>query len=154
MRGANGSQAALGVWLLVPLLALVPLSLAACGDDDSADVGAGGSTNGAAGDAGAAGADDGIYSCPDPNDTTVHYVTTNIDECPIESLMCAEEQYGFHNACGCGCIDKGNPMCIFDPSTNLYLISGDPAECGDIMPDCPFGQRPFNNTCGCGCADE
>ncbi len=145
------------LWPLAAGLALVPLLLAACSDNDSLDpnADAGREANmGEAGAAGAGGADDGLYSCPNPDDPTVHYRTMDVSECPIETLTCEDTQYGFHNACGCGCIEKGSVMCIFDPSTNLYLISSDPAECGSIMPACPFGQIPFNNTCGCGCADE
>jgi hypothetical protein len=118
--------------------------LPGCGDDDE--------PSDAGGEAGAGG--DGAWDdCPDADDPAVHYRTRDIAECPIEELVCTMEQTAFHNACGCGCIDKDASLCELDPSTVDY-VSEDPAECGDLLPSCPLGQRPFNNACGCGCVEE
>jgi hypothetical protein len=124
----------------------------ACDDEIIEEPATGSDAVGGAG--GEGGGDGGLLSCPNPDDPTVHYQTMDVAECPIEGLTCASTQFGFHNACGCGCIDKGSSACMLDPEAGIYLISGDPAECGSIMPDCPFGQTPFNNSCGCGCVDE
>jgi hypothetical protein len=129
-------------WLL---LCLAPCWLLGCADDDGADPGEEA--------AGAGGADDGLGDCPDPRHPQVYYVTRDVNECPIESLMCDADQNGFHNACGCGCIDKGYAPCTLDPSTTFY-ISEDPAECVGVTPACELGERPFNNSCGCGCVVE
>ena len=129
-------------WLLIVLAAAC---LTGCGDDDSSDDGP---------SMAGVGGDDGVDDCPDPNNPGVHYRTRDVGQCPAEDLVCDSDQYGFHNACGCGCIDEGTVLCNLDPTT-VDFISQDPAECGDINPDCPLGQRPFNSMyCGCGCGDE
>jgi hypothetical protein len=127
----------LRAWLLI---ALAAGCLTGCGDDDDDPDDAG--SSGAAG----AGPDD----CPDPDHPAVHYRTRDVNECPIEELVCESDQYGFHNACGCGCIDQGGLPCDLDPNS-VTFISQDPAECGDLAPTCPLGETPFNNSCGCGC---
>jgi hypothetical protein len=100
------------------------------------------------------GGSDSPFGCPDPGDPKVHYKTTNVSECPIEELVCTGDQNGFHNSCGCGCIDKGNPSCNFPLDAGVNFISPDPARCAGIDPACPLGYKPFNNLCGCGCAPE
>ena len=128
-------------WLSI---ALAAACLAGCGDGDGSS-----GDPAAAGDGGEAGLDD----CPDPNDPGVHYRTRDTSQCSPGELACAGDQYGFHNACGCGCIDDSAVLCNLDQST-VDFFSRDPAECGDLDPDCPLGSRPFNNSCGCGCSDE
>jgi len=97
---------------------------------------------------------DAAFGCPDPDDPKVHYRTTNIGDCPIETLVCTADQNGFHNACGCGCLDKGDPSCNLPPDSGVHFISPDPARCTGLMPACPIGYKPFNNRCGCGCVAE
>jgi hypothetical protein len=126
--------------------------LAACGD------GSGGSGPGVADSGGPdGGEDDGaamIIGCPDPADDTVHYQSMDPTQCPPEQLMCAPmTQFGFNDACGCGCIDKGPLNCMLDPDPHVHLLSGDPAKCQSLMPKCNFNQMPFSNSCGCGCLD-
>ncbi len=84
----------------------------------------------------------------------VHYQTTDISECPIEELHCSPEQYGFHNACGCGCIDKGALPCNLPPDARVYFIGTDPEQCESADLTCPVGKNAFNNSCGCGCVDQ
>jgi hypothetical protein len=97
---------------------------------------------------------DAPFGCPDPGDPMVHYRTTDLSLCPIESLVCTTEQNAFHNACGCGCIDKGDPSCTLPPDAGINFISPDPERCTGLTPACPIGQKHFNNLCGCGCVDE
>jgi hypothetical protein len=130
------------VWLLFAL----PLCLVACGDSDDDDPPADPSSAGAGGDS-------GIDDCPDPNNPGVHYRTRDVSQCPVEELMCEDDQFGFHNACGCGCIDQGTLLCDLDPDT-VSFISQDPAECEGVRPACELGQVAFNNSCGCGCRPE
>jgi hypothetical protein len=88
--------------------------------------------------------------CPDPEHPRVHYVNADPNVCRGVTLTCTDEQNGFDNPCGCGCIDKGAALCpvIRDPA--VTWVSRDPAECAG-PPPCPAGDTPFSNTCGCGC---
>jgi hypothetical protein len=81
----------------------------------------------------------------------VHYRTRDVAQCELGDVRCTEGQFGFYNACGCGCIDQGTRLCNLDP-TAVSFISQDPEACGDAEPACPNGQIAFNNSCGCGCA--
>src|SRR5690242_20548208 len=62
-------------------------------------------------DSGTGGAAGGGSICPDPNDPRVHYESADPNECQGVTLDCTTDQNGFQNQCGCGCIDKGDPMC-------------------------------------------
>ena len=84
----------------------------------------------------------------------VHYQTMDVSECPIEELICEAEQRGFHNVCGCGCIDKGDPACTLPAEAAVNFISPDPNRCVAVSAECPLTQKPFNNRCGCGCVEE
>ena len=136
------SQRALGV---VTSVVLSCFGLSGC------DLGEESTSRGSAHDAGTQ-ADGGLFGCPDPNDPWVHYVNADPSRCiPPEQLPCTADQYGFHNACGCGCIDKGDGgMCptVVDPA--VRFISRNPAECAGL-PVCELGETPFSNSCGCGC---
>jgi hypothetical protein len=100
-----------------------------------------------------AGADAGdpCNACPDPMDPRVHYLHGNPNDCIGVVLMCTADQNGFQGACGCGCIDKGDPMCPACDDPSIDWISMDPSECSVEPPACPQGQQGFSNTCGCGC---
>jgi hypothetical protein len=90
--------------------------------------------------------------CPPADDPRVHYSANDPNACGAIELACTEGQNGFDNACGCGCIDKGDPVCppVDDPA--ITWISRDPAQCSKDPPLCPSGQNPFSSTCGCGCS--
>lgn len=89
--------------------------------------------------------------CPSREDPRVHYRDQDPNACRAVTLDCTAEQNGFDNACGCGCIDKGDPLCppVDDPA--ITWVSRDPAECEAARPICPRGELPFNSSCGCGC---
>ena len=117
--------------------------VAGCSDDH------GSNTTPADPDAGTeAGTDD---LCPDPDDPRVHYRSENPNDCIGITVECTADQNGFRNACGCGCIDKGDPLCppVTDPS--VEWVSMDPSECAPEPPECELGQFGFSNECGCGC---
>jgi hypothetical protein len=122
---------------------LLALALALVGCSSEADP----ATESDAGDAGVGGS----TGCPDPNDPRVHYVSDDPNDCTGITLDCTTDQNGFHNSCGCGCIDKGDPMCPAPTDPEITWISHDPAECPASAPSCPLGQNGFSNTCGCGC---
>jgi hypothetical protein len=88
--------------------------------------------------------------CPPADHPRVHYLGMDASECVDVELDCTSEQTGFNNACGCGCVDKGDAICpdLFDPA--IMWVSHDPAEC-DGPPPCQLGDTPFDNSCGCGC---
>jgi hypothetical protein len=88
--------------------------------------------------------------CPPADHPRVHYASEDPNDCAGIIPECTEEQTGFQNACGCGCIDKGDGICpdVFDPK--ITWVSHDPDEC-DGPPPCPLGDTAFHNTCGCGC---
>jgi hypothetical protein len=72
--------------------------------------------------------------------------------CRAAELRCSEDQNGFDNACGCGCIDKGDPLCPVVINPDITWWSRDPARCPDSgLPACPLNELPFSNSCGCGC---
>lgn len=89
--------------------------------------------------------------CPPADHPRVHYVGMTGNECVDVELVCTTDQTAFNNTCGCGCVDKGDPICpdLFDPA--ILWVSDDPAVCGDQTPQCALGDTPFNNSCGCGC---
>ncbi len=89
--------------------------------------------------------------CPSAEDKRVHYVDHDPNVCDGVQLECTAEQNGFDNACGCGCIDKGDPLCppVDDPS--ITWVSRDPAQCTQ-KPFCPKDENAFTSSCGCGCA--
>jgi hypothetical protein len=97
-----------------------------------------------------AGTDTGSF-CPDPEDPRVTYREDDPARCAQITLSCTEDQNGFDNACGCGCIEKGDPLCppVDDPA--VTWVSRDPAECTREPPICPMGENPFSSSCGCGC---
>jgi hypothetical protein len=94
---------------------------------------------------------DGPENCPDPTDPRVHYRSADPSMCIGVTLDCTTEQNGFQNACGCGCIDKGDPMCPAPDNPDVTWISHDPDECSPEIPDCPENELGFSNSCGCGC---
>jgi hypothetical protein len=69
-------------------------------------------------------------------------------------LQCSMDQNGFQNTCGCGCIDKGDPICPAIDDPTITWKSHDPAQCMPGTPQCPLGEIGFNNTCGCGCVQH
>ena len=146
MRATFAGVGASGLGVLLTVLAVTALGWVSACDP-------GGEGNGAE-PGGQDGGADAPFGCPDPSDPMVHYQHANVSDCPIEELVCTAEQYGFHNACGCGCIDKGSPSCNLPPDSDVNFISPDPARCIGIEPACPLGYRPFNNLCGCGCVAE
>jgi hypothetical protein len=66
-------------------------------------------------------------------------------------LDCTFEQNGFDNACGCGCIDKGDASCPALDDGNIVWVSRNPAECAPEPPACGLNEIGFSNACGCGC---
>ncbi len=98
------------------------------------------------------GGDSGSGLCPDPGNPRVHYTSFDANQCGSIVLDCTVDQNGFQNQCGCGCIDKGDPLCppIDDPAITWF--SRDPAGCPRGLPACPPDDTPFNfESCGCGC---
>ncbi len=89
--------------------------------------------------------------CPPVDHPRVHYEAMQANDCISIELACTIDQTAFNNTCGCGCVDKGDPICpdLFDPA--ITWVSHDPAACGDATPSCPLGDTPFNSSCGCGC---
>jgi hypothetical protein len=130
------------------ILVAVLLQLAStigCGDDGSS-----GGTGGAGGSDAGADADGGPFLCPDPLDPMVHYLSDDPSQCDAEDLRCTTDQYGFDNACGCGCIDKGDPNCPDPQNPDVRYFSRDPAQCSGT-PACGINELGFSNSCGCGC---
>ena len=93
----------------------------------------------------------GPTGCLDPNDPAVHYQSDDPEVCKQIVLMCDDRQFGFDNACGCGCIDKGELTCPAPTNPDIKWISHDPADCSAEPPSCPLGYVGFSNGCGCGC---
>lgn len=129
-------------WLAVVVGVALAGSLAACADEQPVADPAG---------AGGGGAGGSIGSCLDPEDPAVHYQSDDHDTCREIVLTCEADQFGFDNACGCGCIDKGALMCPRPDDPEISWISQDPFTCDPEPPDCPLGQLGFSNSCGCGC---
>ncbi|MBL8743516.1 MAG: hypothetical protein JNK04_20540, partial [Myxococcales bacterium] len=76
-------------------------------------------------------------NCPDPNDPSVHYASTDPEECEVIDFACAEGTVMFGSAdCGCGCIDEEPPGPICGGLTGLG--------CG---PD-EFCEYPVSAQCG------
>ena len=122
----------------------VALGLGACGNDGAPDA--------AKEDAGAADAGkDRDELCPNPEWPEVHYVSNDPNACRSAVLDCSLEQNGFDNACGCGCIDKGDAGCPALDDGNIVWVSRNPAECAPEPPACGLNEIGFSNTCGCGC---
>lgn len=101
-------------------------------------------------------------TCPDPNDPSVHYASTDPDECQVILFICDEGQVMFGSAdCGCGCIDEQPPGAVCGGIAGLtcnddefceYPVS---AQCGlsdqtgncSPLPDaCPENYAPV---CAC-----
>lgn len=122
---------------------LVLAALPACKGDDPAPPPA----TPASRDAGT----DALELCPSAEDERVHYRDHDPNACDSLTLDCTTDQNGFDNACGCGCIDKGDPLCppVDDPA--ITWVSRDPAKCSAEPPICPSGETPFSTSCGCGC---
>jgi hypothetical protein len=116
---------------------------------------------GSAGEPGSDGDDGGdpssgtvLTGCPRPEDPWVHYISQEPAACDSEAIVCTvDEQYGFNNACGCGCLDKGEAHCPQVDESNVRFYSHDPANCAE-PPVCLLGETPFNNDCGCGCINH
>jgi hypothetical protein len=97
--------------------------------------------------------------CPDPAHPRVHYVNRDPMACRSIVLECRGDdggseagQNGFDNACGCGCIDKGDPLCPVTVSPDITWWSRNPAECPEAgVPSCPLNEIGFSTSCGCGC---
>jgi len=125
-------------------------ALSACAGRD-AEVGQGASHDGGTGNE----RSEEVDHCPDPEHPRVHYRERDSSLCVEVQLDCTEEQNGFNNACGCGCIDKeGDPLCPLTDDSHITWLSRDPDECSDIPPACPLGQLGFSNSCGCGCIER
>lgn len=92
--------------------------------------------------------------CPDPENPRVHYEERNPAECAKLALDCDDSQNGFDNACGCGCIDKGDPLCPPIEDDSITWLSRDPDACPEVAPACPLGSIGFTNSCGCGCIER
>lgn len=118
------------------------LALAACDGAGTADAGDDGSGGGGGSSVGL---------CPDPANPRVHYESADPNACMDVELPCTTDQNGFDNACGCGCIDKGDPICPNVDDPDVSWISQDPAECPAEAPKCDGGRVGFSSSCGCGC---
>ncbi|AKV02704.1 hypothetical protein AKJ09_09367 [Labilithrix luteola] len=115
--------------------------LAACSNSDSKSTSEGA-------DAGP----DASELCPNVDSDRVHYQDHDPNRCSDIVLDCTVDQNGFDNACGCGCIDKGDDLCPSFDDPAITWISRDPAQCpADPPQNCPKGQNPFSTSCGCGC---
>jgi hypothetical protein len=125
----------------------------ACGEPDPTPEGQAGAA-GQAGQAGAAGGagTGGASFCPSESDPAVRYKSKDVQVCAASLLVCGDEQRGFQNACGCGCIDKGPATCPPVDEPTVHFISRDPTQC-PTSPPCALSQTPFFNSCGCGCID-
>ncbi|MGQ0504583.1 MAG: hypothetical protein ACT4TC_04630 [Myxococcaceae bacterium] len=44
-------------------------------------------------------------TCPDPNSSQVHFLSTDFKECAAMFFQCEPNQTTFNDECGCGCID-------------------------------------------------
>lgn len=106
--------------------------------------------SGGAGGSGGAPAMEPPLFCPDPTAPRVHYQSQDYSKCAGKTLDCTTEQNGFSNACGCGCIDKGEGGCPPVFRGGVTYVSLDPAMCSSV-PTCDLGQYGFSNSCGCGC---
>jgi hypothetical protein len=135
------------------LVITVALGLGACGNDVARDTNAkdGGVEDVRLEDAGAEDAGFEPELCPDPSDPEVHYVSGDPNACRSVVLDCTFDQNGFDNACGCGCIDKGDAGCPTTDDGNIVWVSKNPAECPPEPPACALNEIGFSNTCGCGC---
>lgn len=96
-------------------------------------------------------AEDRQEFCPDPTNPAVHYSSDDPGACDSVTLECSVEQNGFDNACGCGCIDKGDASCPTIDDGNIVWVSRNPAECSPEPPRCGLNEIGFSNSCGCGC---
>lgn len=91
-------------------------------------------------------------NCLDPNDPAVFYESDDPLACQGIALRCGEGQYGFDNACGCGCVDKGELSCpTAADESHIRWVSRSAKSCGTEPPSCALGELPFSNSCGCGC---
>jgi hypothetical protein len=117
------------------------VACAATGCDEGSD------TN-TTGSGGAAGADSNPDLCPDPNDPGVHYLNPDPNDCDASELRSTSEQNGFHNGCGCGCIDEGGFGCPDPGNPDVRYFSRDRAECSGT-PACELDELSFSNSCGC-----
>src|SRR5262245_38402122 len=130
------------MWAL--LLAAACATLVGCSDDEAGPSPSGGGT----------GDEEGFPTddfCPDPEHPRVHYRSQDPNDCFDVELGCTTDQNGFFNSCGCGCIDKGDPLCPPLTEPTIDWISTDPADCEPEPPTCDLGQYGFSNSCGCGC---
>lgn len=139
----NEAHSLLGSFLLG---LTVTIGLAGCGADDGSTDGTDGASERPRVDAG-----DHIDFCPDPENPRVHYRESDSRKCENITLDCTTEQNGFHNTCGCGCIDKGDPICPKLDESSITWLDKDPVNCPELPPECPLGQIGFSNSCGCGC---
>jgi hypothetical protein len=93
----------------------------------------------------------GASYCLDAKDPAVHYESDDPVQCKGVALRCAEGQYGFDNACGCGCIDKAALSCPATlDDTHIRWVSRRAEDCAGA-PACELGELAFSNSCGCGC---
>lgn len=96
--------------------------------------------------------------CPTEEDG-YRYVGDSPEICADIDFTCDFEagEEGFHNDCGCGCIE-GDPsvqpiQCPAGEDGYDY-VSEDPEECAVIFFDCDSDQEHFfDEDCGCGCVD-
>jgi hypothetical protein len=123
---------------------LVLASIAACKADDPAPAPADASVS-------PDGGTDPLQGCPSADDARVHYRDHDPNACADLTLDCTTDQNGFDNACGCGCIDTGDPLCPPVDDPRITWVSRDPAKCEATPPLCPMGETPFTGACGCGC---
>lgn len=103
--------------------------------------------------------DDEQTACPDPNDSSVHYVADSAgkpENCAVILFTCETGQTPFSNDCGCGCIDGPEPSCPDPNDPKVHYVNqsaNNPAACLNILFSCEPGQEFFSNECGCGCID-
>lgn len=93
-----------------------------------------------------------VSYCLDPKDPAVHYESDDPVTCQGVALHCRQGQYGFDNACGCGCVDKGELSCpAIGDERHIRWVGRSAETCGAELPSCQLGELPFKNGCGCGC---
>jgi len=103
-----------------------------------------------------------VSNCPDPNDPSVHYASTNPDECAVIDFICGDGQVMFGSEdCGCGCIDESLPgaqcggiagilcgegqFCEY-PVSSQCGAADELGQCEDLPQACPEIYAPV---CGC-----
>lgn len=83
--------------------------------------------------------------CPDPDSSSVHYISQSPKECAVIDFGCKPGQQGFDSECGCGCMDtatscaaENEAQCKADPSCQ----AGYSGLCDCSCPGGPKGYEP------------